>query len=531
MILVSMQRASLILINANVITLDHRRPRVQGIAIDSGKIVEAGSNRKIVKFKNKGTRIIDCDRKTVLPGFVDCHVHMKELGIFTQELDLRDARTIKEMQRMLREYAKKHPEVEWITGGRWDQEKLKDKRYPTRWDLDAVVSTRPVLLNRVCGHLAVANSKALQLAGIAKNTQISGGEVDLDEETHRPNGILRDNAMDLVWKVVPRLSKERIEKACIVACEKAVEAGLTSVHWLLASAEEMQILQKMYVDQTLPLRVIVGIPDRLLDDVVALGLPSGFGNEMLKIGFIKILADGSLGAQTAAMKKTYSDNPRKRGMMLHSRKKLRQLVMKAHVNGWQLGVHAIGDRAIEEVLRAYGEALKKAPRKDHRHRIEHCSILNPKLIGLMKNLGIIASVQPHFVISDSWIVDRVGKERSRWAYPFKTLLQRGIIVASGSDCPVERINPLLGVWAAVAREDKLNERLTVEEALKTYTVNAAYASFDEDKKGTVEKGKLADLTILSDDPTKISPSKIRDISVEMVIVDGKVVYSKEQCKH
>lgn len=526
-----MQLASLILTNANVITLDPQKPRVQAIAVDAGKIVEVGSNRKIVKFKGKSTKIIDCGRKTVVPGFVDCHVHMKELGVFSQELNLRDARSIKEVQRMLREYAEKHPEVQWITGGRWDQEKLEEKRYPTRWDLDAVVSDRPVLLDRICGHLAVVNSKALLLAGIVKNTKISGGEVDLDAETRRPNGILRDNALDLVLKVVPRLSKERIEKACKVACEKAVEAGLTGVHWLLASAEEMQILQKMYTDQALPLRVVVGIPDRLLDDVVALGLSSGFGNEMLKMGFIKILADGSLGAQTAAMKKAYSDNPRRRGMMLHSRRKLRQLVMKAHVNGWQLGVHAIGDRAVEEVLRTYEEALKKAPRKDHRHRIEHCSILNPKLIAGMKKLGIIASVQPHFVISDSWTVDRVGKQRSLWAYPFRTLLQRGVVVASGSDCPVELINPLLGVWAAVTRIDKLNERLSVEEALKTYTVNAAYASFDEDKKGTVEKGKLADLTILSDDPTKISPSKIRDISVEMVIVNGEVVYSKNQGKH
>jgi predicted amidohydrolase YtcJ len=228
------------------------------------------------------------------------------------------------------------------------------------------------------------------------------------------------------------------------------------------------------------------------------------------------------------MEKAYSDNPRRRGMMLRSRKKLRELVMKAHVNGWQLGVHAIGDRAVKEVLRAYGEALKKAPRKDHRHRIEHCSILNPKLIARMKKLGIIASVQPHFVISDAWTVDRVGKERSLWAYPFKTLLQRGVVVASGSDCPVELINPLLGVWASVTRKDKLNERLTVEQALKTYTVNAAYTSFDENRKGTVEKGRLADLTILSDDPTKISPNKIRDISVEMVIVNGKIVYSKRQ---
>jgi hypothetical protein len=260
-------------------------------------------------------------------------------------------------------------------------------------------------------------------------------------------------------------------------------------------------------------------------------MSSGFGNEMLKMGFIKILSDGSLGAQTAAMKRPYSDNPRRRGMMLYSQRDLRKIVMKAHMHGWQIGVHAIGDRAIENVLDAYGEALKKAPNQNHRHRIEHCSILNQRLIARMRKLGIVASVQPHFVISDFWTVDRVGPERAQWAYPFKTLIEKGVVVASGSDCPVELINPLLGVWAAVTRKDNVNENLSAEEALKTYTSNAAYTSFDEDKKGTIENGKLADLTVLSDDPTKIPPEKIRDISVEMVIVNGKVVYSKEQSKH
>jgi hypothetical protein len=192
----------------------------------------------------------------------------------------------------------------------------------------------------------------------------------------------------------------------------------------------------------------------------------------------------------------------------------------------QIGVHAIGDRAIENVLEAFEKALKKLPRQDHRHRIEHCSILNPRLITLMKRLNIIASVQPHFVVSDFWALDRVGPQRIRWAFPFKTLLKKGVCVASGSDCPIEDISPLLGIWAAVTRKDNTDQNLSVEEALKTYTLNAAHASFDEDKKGTIEAGKFADLTILSDDPTKIPAEKLREVAVEMVIVGGRVVYSK-----
>jgi hypothetical protein len=526
-----MPEASLILSNANVIMLTPRQCRAQAIAIKDGKIMAVGTNREIQMHVGKKTKIIHCKGKTVLPGFVDCHVHMKEFGLFLQQVDLRNAKSIEEMQRILRQHVEKHPEQRWITGGRWDQEKLKEKRYPTRWDLDSAISNKPALLNRVCGHLAVVNSKALRLAGITKHTKIRGGQVELDRSTGQPNGILKDNAIDLVWKIIPRLGKETTKEACVLACKKAVEAGLTGVHWLVSSSEEINILQKMCEDETLPLRINLGIPERLLDHVLALGMSSGFGNEMLKMGFIKILSDGSLGAQTAAMKRPYSDNPRRRGMMLYSRRDLHRIVMKAHVHGWQLGVHAIGDRAIENVLDAYEQALKKAPSQNHRHRIEHCSILNQKLIARMRKLGIVASVQPHFVISDFWTVDRVGPERARWAYPFKTLIEKGVVVASGSDCPVELINPLLGVWAAVAREDNVNESLSVEEALKTYTSNAAYASFDEDKKGTIQNGKLADLTVLSDDPTKISPEKIRDISVEMVIVNGKIVYSKGQSKH
>jgi predicted amidohydrolase YtcJ len=247
---------------------------------------------------------------------------------------------------------------------------------------------------------------------------------------------------------------------------------------------------------------------------------------MVKIGFVKILADGSMGGRTAAMKKPYSDKPETSGMMLYTQRKLNKLVQKAHRAGWQLAIHAIGDRAVDNVLKAYEKALKEHPRTNHRHRIEHCSVLNPKLIRRMKRLNLIASVQPHFIASDFWAIDRVGKARARWVFPFKTLFEEGIVVASGSDCPVELISPILGIWAAVARKSFPEEKLTVEEALRTYTINAAYASFDEDKRGTIEVGKQADLTVLSDNPFLVAPDKTREISVEMTIVDGKVVYAK-----
>jgi len=214
-------------------------------------------------------------------------------------------------------------------------------------------------------------------------------------------------------------------------------------------------------------------------------------------------------------------------MMLYTKKKLNKLVSKAHNAGLQLAVHAIGDRAIEAVLKAFSKTLRNFPRENHRHRIEHCSVLNPRIIKRIKRLGLIASIQPHFIVSDFWVVDRVGKERARWVYPFKTLMQQGLIIASGSDCPVEPINPILGIWAAVARKSFPEENLTIEEALKTYTLNAAYASFEESKKGTIEVGKFADLTILSGDFFNILPDDIWKIKAEMTIVDGKVVYVGE----
>lgn len=520
-----MSETKLVILNANLVTLNPKQPKAEAIAIQNGRIIAVGSNKAVRKYIAKETRVIDAKNKTIVSGFVDCHVHMTGFGHFLHTLNLRNVESVKEMQQKLREYVQKNPERSWILGGRWDQDRFIEKRYPTRWDLDAAVADKPVFLIRVCGHLGVANSRALQLAGISKETTIDNGEIDLDEATGEPNGILRENALELLWKAIPKPTPKQLEEACISACKKAVEAGLTCVHWIVGSAEEIRIIQNLYSEGKLPLRVYLGISVDLLDQLVDLGLLTGFGNDMVKIGFVKVFADGSLGARTAALEESYSDKPETRGIILYTQRKLNRLVSKAHRAGLQLAVHAIGDRAIETVVKAFENVLKRHPRENHRHRIEHCSVLNPRLIRRMKRLDLIASVQPHFVVSDFWVVARVGKDRARWVYPFKSLMKEGLIVTSGSDCPVEPINPLLGVWAAVTRKSFAEENLTVEEALKTYTLNAAHASFDENNKGTIEVGKFADLTVLSDDLFNVPSDEIKKVEVEMTIVAGKIVYS------
>lgn len=525
-----MLEATLAILNAHVVTLNPKGSTVQAIAIRDGKIIALGSNRNVRKCLGKATKIIDAKHRTVVPGFVDCHVHMTGFGQYLQSLELRNVGSIKEIQLKLRDYTKKNREKRWILGGRWDQERFSERRYPTRWDLDTAVADKPVFLTRVCGHVGIANSKALELANITEETAIEGGNIELDPKTGKPNGVLRENALELVWKTIPKPTPKDREDTCIQACENAVKTGLTCVHWMVGSHEEIRALQRLYIKGKLPLRVYLGIPIELLDELASLGLQTGFGNDMIKIGFVKILADGSLGGHTAALKEPYADKPETCGMMLYKKEDLSRLISKAHKADLQVAIHAIGDHAVDVVLKAFEKALKEHPKKDHRHRVEHCSVLNPKLIKRMKRLKLVASIQPHFVVSDFWAVDRVGKIRGRWVYPFKTLVSEGLIVASGSDCPVEPISPVLGIWAAVARKSFPEESLTVEEALKTYTINAAYASFDEKKRGTIEVGKLADLTILSDNLSNVQPEDIQNVDVNMTIVDGKIVYACERFK-
>jgi len=518
--------ASIVITNANVITLNSRQPRAQAVAIEDGLIVSVGSNIQIRKQIGNSTKIIDAKKRTVIPGFADCHVHMTEFGFFLERPDLRNARSIKEMQQKLRKYASRKQGTGWLIGGRWDHEKFVEKRFPTRWDLDAAVDDRPVFLVRVCGHIGVANSLCLKLAGITRGTLVDEGKIMLDENTGEPNGILVESAMNLVKGIVPKPDLKDLEEAALLACTKAVEAGLTGVHWLVESVEEIQALKKLDSEGKLPLRVYLGIAFKLLPKLSNMHHSNKDSRSKVKIGFVKLFADGSLGSRTAALAKPYSDMPASKGMLFQTTRKLGKLISKAHKAGFQVAVHAIGDRAVESVLDAYEETLRHFPRKNHRHRIEHCSVLNPELISRLKSLDLVASVQPHFIASDFWLIDRLGKKRVRWTYPFKDLIKKGVVLASGSDGPIEPISPLLGIWAATAKRGS-KENLPVKEALETYTINAAYTSFGEDRKGTIEVGKVADLTVLSNDLFSIKPEMIREVMVEMTIVDGKIVYAQQ----
>lgn len=520
-------QAETALINGNIITMNSSKPKAQAVAILDSKIVEVGTVAEVEPWVGEKTHVIDLKGKTAVPGLIDTHVHIADFGHSLTWIDLRGVRSIEEILRLLQERVRETPKGKWIIGRGWDQDRLKEKRYPTRWDLDKVSPDNPVILRRVCGHILVANSKALETAGISKDTATSLDEqIDRDPKTGELTGVLKEAASDLAWNAQPEPTEQELMQTCVSACQKAVEAGLTSVHWFVQSPAEIRVLQELREQKRLPLRVYLVVPIEFLSQQSA-SLPSRFVNDdTLRLGGVKILTDGSLGARTAALKEPYNDEPSTKGILCYSEKQIEKIVMLAQNRDLQLCVHAIGDRAINTTLNAFEKTQKKTLGKEHRHRLEHASVLSKQLIKRLKKLGLLVSVQPHFVVSDFWVEARLGSARAKWTYPFKTLIESNIRLSGGSDCPVEPISPLLGIYALVARTSFPEERVSVEEALRIYTVNGAYASFEERFKGSIEIGKLADLTVLSHDPSTIKPDKIKDVKVELTIVGGKIAYSR-----
>jgi len=318
-------------------------------------------------------------------------------------------------------------------------------------------------------------------------------------------------------------------EATSLACDKIVEAGVTSVHWIVSSLTEIQIIQRLRAENRLPLRVYIIFPADILDQIISLRSRRDFGDNVVRIGSVKIFADGSLAARTAALNESYSDDLATNGTLLYTQEEMNGLVAKLHKANFRLAIHAMGDQTIDIVLTALEKTLKESPRKNHRYRLEHASVLNKDLIQRIKKLELIISVQPSTIISEFSVwsaTDRLGSKRARWLYPIKTLIKEDIRITGGSDCPMEPISPFSGIQAAVTRQFFPEEQITVDEALRMYTINAAYASFEENIKGSIEEGKLADLTIISRDPRTTPPSKIDNIKVSITIVGGKVVYPK-----
>jgi len=517
----------LALLKGNILTMDKRLKRAQAVAVLGERVLRVGKNSDVRPLIGRKTKVLDLRGRTVVPGMIDTHIHFVDYGLSLGRIDLRGVRSIGEIQAKVASKAKETPTGKWILGRGWDQERLKEKRYPNRLDLDKASPENPALLNRVCGHVCVTSSLGLQLAGITKETpDPHGGQIDRDAVTGEPTGVLRDEAMSIVWRHVPQPTKPELVAAIEAASRRAVSAGLTTVHALLRDSAHVEALQEARATGRLGVRVYMGIPVDLLDNLIGLGIKTGFGDDWLKIGCVKMLLDGSLGGRTAALKESYADDPGNKGLLLYREEELRQLVKKAHDSGYQLAIHAIGDRAIDLALDAIEEAQNKTPRKDHRHRIEHASIMSPQQIERMSRMEVIASVQPAFVTSDFWAADRVGKKREIWVYPFKTLF-KNVVASAGSDCPVEHLDPIEGIWAAVTRGGFLaTERLGVDQVLYMYTVNGAYASFDEDEKGSISDGKLADMVVLSKDPFTVAHHELKSIKVEKVIIGGRVTKTR-----
>jgi predicted amidohydrolase YtcJ len=512
---------SYILVNGNILTMEPKHPSAQAIAIVGNRILRTGTNKEISTLSGKNSTTINLKGSTVLPGFTDCHIHLIEYGLSLNTIDLRDVQTIEKMKRLVAQRAAKT--TGWVLGRGWDQEKFAENRYPTRHDLDEASPNNPAILTRVCGHICIVNTLALKEANIDSHTpNPEGGVIDRDA-SGEPTGILREKAVGLVEAKIPPPPVEDYVKATLAACQKALEAGLTAVHCITSSPQELKALLNLKAEGRLPLRFYVFIPDSELGIAKALGLRSGFGDEWVRLGGVKIFTDGSLGARTAALQEPYNDDPSNVGVAVHTQTELNTIISEAHAAGLQAAVHAIGDRAIAMVLDAINEAKKLKPSEDLRHRIEHVSVVNPKLIGRMKRTGLIASVQPHFITSDYWLQQRLGITRAAFTYPLRSMLQNGIRVVGGSDCPVDPLTPLSGIEAAVNRPGS-DEAVSVEDAISFYTRSAAYASFDEDFKGTISPGKYADLVVLAQDPRKVSTSAISKIPILMTMVGGRIAY-------
>jgi predicted amidohydrolase YtcJ len=520
----------LALIGGKILTMNPSQPHAEAIAIKKDRIVKVGASEEITQLIGKSTKVIRLYGKTVIPGFIDTHIHVADFGRLLMWIDLSAAGSIKEMQQSLSRHVAKTPKGKWLLGRGWDQTRFAEKRLPTRVDLDAVSPDNPVIFYHQSGQVCVVNSKALELAGVTRlTTAPTGGAIDLDADTDELTGVLRDNATNLVWSVVPESSEEELVEAAGLACQKIVEAGVTSVHWMVLSPIEIQIIQRLRSENKLLLRVYVVIPANLLNKVTDLASHLGLEDNMVRIGGVEIGADGYLAARTAALLQPYSDNPAASGNMLCAQEEMNAAAAKILKAGLQLVIHAVGDKAVDAALTTIERVPREAPRKDARNRIEQAAVLNKGLIERMKMQKVIVSVQPRVIASEFSVwsaMEHLGAERVRWLFPLKTLLKNGIRVVGGSDCPMEPLSPLVGIQAAVTREFFPEERITVDEALCMYTVDAAYSSGEENITGSVETGKLADLTVLSHDPLKVPSNEIENIAVEMTIVGGKVVYSK-----
>lgn len=509
------QTADLAVINANIYTVNPKQPRARALAVRNGKLLSVGDD--ISTLIAGATRVIDAKGATVIPGLIDSHGHVRSLGDALENLDLRGLKSEKEIAERVRQAASRHKPGEWILGRAWDQNLWTAKQFPTERSLSEAAPLNPVALTRVDGHALWVNRKAMDLSDInAATPDPAGGKI--------LNGVLLDRAQALVSRRIPEPSAAEVQRRITLALRECARLGLTTVHDAGIGAADIEAYRSLVRAGQMPVRVyamISGSQAPLLESWLQRGPETG---DYLTIRAIKLVADGALGSRGAAMLEPYTDDLGNRGLLILNREFIQGVAQKALARGFQVNTHAIGDAANRAALDAYAAALKGPNTK--RFRIEHAQIVAPEDFRKFSQYSIIASMQPTHAVSDmSWAPARVGPERIKGAYAWRTFLNLGVHLASGSDFPVENPNPIPGFYAAINGPIP-SQRLTREEALRSWTMEGAYAAFEENVKGSLEPGKLADFVMLSNDPMSNDPVKDASTRVTLTVVGGKIVFQQ-----
>jgi len=532
--------ADLVVTNATVWTGNQSEEAVRAIAIVGDRIVALGSVSDIDSWRAPATRVVDAGGHRVVPGFNDAHVHFVDGGRQLDNVDLKDAGSPQEFARRIGERAKSAGRGDWILGGDWDDQRWTPPRLPAKELIDPLTPNTPVFVNRYDGHMALANSAALALGGVTATTADPPGGAIVRDARGNPTGVLKDAAMNFVARVIPPLTREQRTHAVKRALEHAASVGLTSVQDMNPAYEDIAVYADLANRGELTARIYAAPLETGWQDQAKIGIHRSFGSVWLRLGAVKGYADGSLGSTTAYFFEPYADAPDTRGLLsdeMHPIDAMRARLVGADAAGLQLCIHAIGDAGISQILDLFGDVARTNGARDRRFRIEHAQHIAAKDFDRFASLNVIASVQPYHAIDDGrWAERRIGPERIKTTYAFRTLLDKSVRLALGTDWSVAPLNPMLTLYAATTRAtlDGRNpngwvpeQKISVAEAVSAYTAGSAYAEFQEAEKGTIARGKLADLVVLSDDIFNMPPASIKDVRVMTTIVGGKVVYQSK----
>ncbi len=531
------EAADVIYINAKIWTADSSNPTAQAIAIGNNKILAVGSNEEITGFKTDATKIVDLHNKRVTPGFIDNHTHFADTSGLLSAVQLRDVTSKRQFVDRIKNYAAGMQPGEWMLMGIWDHESWGGELPEANW-INDVTRDNPVFLLRTDGHMALANQAAMAAAGVTNDTaDVPGGEIIRDKNGNL-TGVFKDAAMDLFWKFIPALTVDQQAAVFQKGIDHAVSLGVTQIHDM-GTWQHLQSFQQLQQKNLLKMRVYSFVPLQTHQKLADFVKQNGRGNDIHRWGGLKGLVDGSLGSTTAWFYEPYTDEPDKFGFPIYDLKSFKQWMVAGDKSGLNITIHAIGDKANDWVLNSFEDiSTNNPPNQQRRWRIEHAQHLSKTAINRISKLGVIASMQPYHAIDDGrWAEKRIGAERIKTTYAFKSLLDAGALLTFGSDSPVAPMNVMQGLYAAVTRRtlDGLNpkgwvpaEKINLEQALRAYTINNAYAGFQENKLGQLKAGFLADFVVLDQDIFEIPAEQLKHVEVLMTVVNGKLVFEKNE---